>query len=163
MCNRNLVTLATLAAGAYFGAPALFGEGVGASAGSLATANAVGAAGGDAIGSLIASNAGAWGVTVAPEIAATGLTAAAGNAASALSGLKTAAKVAPLATLLMGGQQPERPAMGTPAAPPQAASAPEQNVLKKKGLPAGDPTLLTGPGGVPESLLTLGRSTLLGA
>ena len=84
MCDvGNVLKVAALGTAAYFGAPLLMGDaaaGAGAAAGSEAFASGVGAAGGDAMGSLIASNAGAWGVNVAPEIASLAMPAAAGAA-----------------------------------------------------------------------------------
>lgn len=58
------------------------------------------------------------------------------------------------------------PAIQAPTAPPQAAKTPDQGVLKRKiaaAFGAGDPTALTGPGGVSNDSLTLGKSTVLGA
>lgn len=51
-----------------------------------------------------------------------------------------------------------------PVKPPQAAKVPEQAVYKKgmAGAGAGDPTALTGPGGIPSDKLYLGKSTVLG-
>lgn len=51
-----------------------------------------------------------------------------------------------------------------PVAPPasQAAITPDQPAFKK-GVATGDPTLLTGPQGVPDDKLTLGKPTILGS
>ncbi|MDA8260213.1 MAG: hypothetical protein M0Z99_32045 [Betaproteobacteria bacterium] len=76
-------SLAVNAAGSAAAGEASYGSlATGAVPGSEAFASSVGASGGDAIGSLIASNAGAWGVNVAPEVAALGMGATAGAAAS---------------------------------------------------------------------------------
>lgn len=59
----------------------------------------------------------------------------------------------------------DQPAIPAPAPPPQAAVTPEQPAFKKKLASAvGDPTALTGPGGVADFANSLGgKSTLLGA
>lgn len=195
MCGgggKGLLQLAALAATVYTGGAAagLWGgaeAATGAIAGSEAFASGVGAAGGDAIGSLMASNAANWGITVAPEIAALGgsaaeLAALAGPSASAagatgaagtteastgakvVGGLKTAAQLAPLASLAMAAQQPKMDSLGvaSPTAPPtsQAAKTPNVNIFKKKLSAAGDPTQTSGPGGVTS--LSLGKATVLG-
>ena len=59
-------------------------------------------------------------------------------------------------------------ALQSPTAPPasQAAKTPEANVFKAArggSIGTGDPTLLSGPGGVDNSSLTLGKATLLGS
>lgn len=83
------------AAGAGAAGAAAAGEGFGAVAGSEALASGVGAAGGDAIGSLIASNAANWGMNVAPEIAALGGSAAELGALSQAGTYGTGGAVAP--------------------------------------------------------------------
>ena len=202
MCSgKDIVTAAAVVATVYTGGAAagLWGAAeagaVGASgaiAGSEAFASGVGAAGGDAIGSLIASNAANWGMSVAPEIAALGGSAAelaaisastaatggeagaaagagAGSGASVGGALTTAAKFAPLASLAMVGMQPKLSAVSpsgaiAPPAPPpagQASQTPEQSIFKKALRGAGDPTMLTGSGGV--SSMSLGKATVLGS
>lgn len=158
MCSgKDILKVAAVAATVYTGGAAagLWGgaEGAGAIAGSEALANGVGAAGGDALGSLIASNATNWGVSVAPEIAALGGSAAElaalsgpqagtalGNgtqAAAAPAGeagaktgvdvmgaLKAGAQLAPLASLaMMAGANPKMSALGTPSGAPQSQAA----------------------------------------
>lgn len=102
MCSGgDILKVAALGALAAVAGPAVFGaaEGAGAIAGSEALASGVGAAGGDALGSLIASNAANWGVSVAPEIAALGgsaaeLSALSSGSSSLPPGTGTAAKTA---------------------------------------------------------------------
>jgi hypothetical protein len=58
--------------------------------------------------------------------------------------------------------------LATPPPESQASKTPAQSSYKKMvpggGLPGGgDPTLLTGPGGVNSDTLTLGKATLLGS
>lgn len=152
MCSgSDILKVAAVAATVYTGGAAagLWGaaEGAGAVAGSVELANGVGAAGGDALGSLIASNATNWGVNVAPEIAALGGSAAelaalsgpqagtalggtgtqvavapageasAGTGANIMGALKTGAQLAPLATLAMM-------AGGNPKMAPQGVPSP---------------------------------------
>jgi hypothetical protein len=83
MCSgKDILQVVGVVAAIYTGGAAagLWGAaeglGAGAIAGSEAFASGVGAAGGDAVGSLIASNAANWGISVAPEIAALGGSAA---------------------------------------------------------------------------------------
>lgn len=82
------------------------------------------------------------------------------------------AAVGALASVYTASQSGKnQPPMPTPPQAPvasQAALTPEQGTVKRniRGVGSGagaDPTLLTGPGGVPNDLLTLGRSTLLGS
>ncbi len=187
MCSgRDIVQGAAIGLGVYAGGAAagLWGTGAGATgavAGSEAFANTVGAAGGDALGSLIASNAPAWGVSVAPEIAALGAGAAGAGAAGAgaagagaapagaapagaAGALQTAAQLAPLASLvtLAGVGRPQPAMLGTPVAAPraQAAQTPAPNIFKKRLSVLGDPTKVSGAGGVTD--LTLGKATVLG-
>lgn len=80
----------------------------------------------------------------------------------------TAAAIFTAAMGVMGGEKGgSPPKVEAPAAPPapQADKTPEQNVFKKKigGVSPGDPTVLAGPGGVPNDKLLLGKSTLLGS
>lgn len=60
-----------------------------------------------------------------------------------------------------GSQQASAPQK--PVAPPQAAKVPEQATYKKGMAAVSDPTALTGPGGIPNDKLYLGKSTVLGA
>ena len=198
MCSgKDILKVAAVGALAYFAGPALFGAeaGSGAIAGSEAFASGVGAAGGDAVGSLIASNAANWGITVAPEIAALGASAAElsaiqqisagttlgntgtqaaqvavgeGGAAKSGSGvlgaLKTGAQLAPLANLaMMLGAEPTRQAQGVPSptGPGQATQTPAPNIFKKKLQGMGDPTKVSGVGGVSD--ISLGKATILGS
>lgn len=56
------------------------------------------------------------------------------------------------------------PQVVTPQAPKQAQAAklPDQSVFKKAMGGGGDPTVLTGPQGIPDDKLLLGKSTVLG-
>lgn len=56
------------------------------------------------------------------------------------------------------------PDVAAPQAPKQAQAAklPDQNVFKKAMGGGGDPTVLTGPQGIPDDKLLLGKSTVLG-
>lgn len=118
MCTGAEPAIAEGAAGAAKGA-----ADVGAAAGTVGAANAVGAAGGDALGSLIAGNAGAWGVTVAPELAAGAGGAAAGSASSSggsgstLSQVATGASAANAGVGLLSAITAKRPTAPTLAAP----------------------------------------------
>lgn len=197
--GNGLLKLAAIAAAVYtagtaagvFGEVAGAAETTGAVAGSEALANGVGAAGGDALGSLIASNATNWGINVAPEIAALGGSAAelsalsqatsgskaAGVAAAAPAGeskassvfgaLKAGAQLAPLASLAtMLGGNPKMAAQGTPmstpSTPPETQAARIPAVnIFKKKLQGIDPTKLSGVSGVSD--LTLGKATILGS
>ena len=67
-------------------------------------------------------------------------------------------------------QKPSIPAPAAPIAPPQASVAPDANDTVKAlggtgqagGAPGVAQTFLTGPGGVDQSSLLLGKSSLLG-
>ncbi len=63
------------------------------------------------------------------------------------------------------GSTPKIPPPPAPAPPPQEAKAPDMNSVRRKradsgGIPGG--TLLTGPSGVDNSMLSTGGGSLLG-
>jgi len=159
MCSgKDVMKVAGVAAAVYTG---------GAAAGLWGAAEGAVAAGATEIGAgAIASGAGE--AMVAGEAGGAAAGAAAGSGA-----LSTALKFAPLlsgtASLagLAMGQQPQMGAQGvaSPSGPPvsQAALTPAQNLFKKKLAGLGDPTMLTGSGGVDSGSLSLGRATILGA
>jgi len=62
------------------------------------------------------------------------------------------------------GSSAQAPAVAPATAPPasQAAKTPSQATFKN-AMPSGDPTALTGPGGIPADKLLLGKATVLGA
>lgn len=70
----------------------------------------------------------------------------------------------------MTQQKPSIPTPAAPIAPPQASTAPDANDTLKAlggtgqagGAPGVAQTFLTGPGGVDQSSLLLGKSSLLG-
>lgn len=78
-----------------------------------------------------------------------------------------------LAASSMMKQSPKMPTAAEPTAPPQAAQRPDQQAMRSNAAGnAGGPrptsagnqgTQLTGPSGVSPDMLTLGKSTLLGA
>lgn len=85
------------------------------------------------------------------------------SAASALGALGMA--VTPAVQQARAPDSPSTPPLMAPptASKSQAAKTPSPNVFKKKMASLGDPTILTGAGGVPNSSLTLGRATVLGS
>lgn len=85
------------------------------------------------------------------------------SAASALGALGMA--VTPAVQQARAPDSPSTPPLMAPptGASSQAAKTPSPNVFKKKMASLGDPTILTGAGGVPNSSLTLGRATVLGS
>lgn len=109
-----------------------------------------------------AATSGGTGAAAPAASGAGGLTGA-----KALSALSTAAKFAPLAQLAMSTMAPSMPdvKIPSPVAPPpgQASQTPEQSIFKKALRGMGDPTALTGPGGVSNTSLTLGKATVLGS
>lgn len=136
-----------------------------------ATSTALADAGIEAATGLTSSELASGAGLTASEAAAAG--AAASQAASApsglsskdvMSGLKTAAQLAPLVALAAAPQMPSgSPTALAPVAEPpssQAASTPAPNIFKKKMKSLGDPTMTSGTGGVTD--LSLGKATILG-
>jgi len=121
------------------------------------------AAGGTALaGSALAGEAASLGVGSLYGGAAAA--AEAGTGATVLSALKTGAQLAPLASLAASlGANPLQEAQGVPSPtkPAQAASTPAPNIFKKKLQALGDPTKVSGVGGVTD--LSLGKATVLGS
>lgn len=68
------------------------------------------------------------------------------------------------ANYLQVRKQP-KPSNTTPGAPPQPGRSPEYGAVQQRNrdLFGGNSTILTGPGGVPNSSLNLGRNILLGS
>lgn len=160
MCSgKDVMKVAGVAAAVYTG---------GASMGLWGAAEGAVAAGATEIGAgAIASGAGDAMVATTAAGEAAGATAATGGTmATALKYAPLVSGAASIAGLAMG-QQPQMGAQGvaSPSGPPasQAALTPTANVFKKKLAGLGDPTMLTGPGGVDSGSLTLGKSTILGA
>ena len=128
---------------------------------------------GGAAGAAVPSGgAGAPVVDAAPPVAGTGpqvgpvkgLSDAVLASISGMS-LSDAASIAGLGSSIaaMSASKPNMPsAPASPEAPPasQAGTVPTPAQLKRKKV--GDPTALTGPGGIPFENLTLGRATVLG-
>jgi len=86
-----------------------------------------------------------------------------------LSGFSLSGLLDPL-HLFTSAAQPAQPAVAAPIAPPQAAKAPDVNAIQSAtqtpggGINSGPAsTMLTGPNGVNQSALNVGKGGLLGS
>jgi len=159
--SRKVARAAAALAAVYFGGAAAMNAAGGAGAATaegIAATEAAGAIGGAATTAEGAA-AGA-GVTTG---AAAGTTAA-GTVAGGFT-TQQALQLASLAPLLMGSAPSGQasPDVEAPTAPPASETGltPTAAQLKARKK-VGDPTALTGPGGIPFGDLTLGRATILG-